>query len=49
VQLIAEQQEPIIYLVNPDYLCAISPRLKGTQPSVAPPAVWWNVEWLRLQ
>jgi peptide/nickel transport system substrate-binding protein len=49
VQIIAEQQEPIIYLVNPDYLCAISPRLKGAQPSVAPPQVWWNVEWLHLE
>ena len=49
VQLIAEQQEPIIYLVNPDYLCAVAPRLKGAQPSVAPPQVWWNVEWLRLE
>jgi peptide/nickel transport system substrate-binding protein len=49
VQLIAEQQEPIIFLVNPDYLCAIAPRLKGAQPSVAPPQVWWNVEWLRLE
>ena len=49
VQLIAEQQEPIIYLVNPDYLCAVAPRLKGPQPSVAPPQVWWNVEWLRLE
>jgi len=49
VQLIAEQQEPIVYLVNPDYLCAIAPRLKGAQPSVAPPQVWWNVEWLRLE
>ncbi len=49
VQLIAEQQEPIIYLVNPDYLCAVAPRVNGAQPSVAPPQVWWNVEWLRLQ
>jgi peptide/nickel transport system substrate-binding protein len=49
VQLIAERQEPIVYLVNPDYLCAISPNLKGAQPSVAPPQVWWNVEWLRLE
>ncbi len=49
VQLIAEQQEPIIYLVNPDSLCAIAPRVKGAQPSATPPQIWWNVEWLRLQ
>ncbi len=49
VQRIAVEQEPIIYLENPDYLCAIAPNLKGAQPSVAPPQVWWNVEWLRLE
>jgi len=49
VQRIAVEQEPIIYLVNPDYLCAIAPSLKGARPSVAPPQVWWNVEWLRLE
>jgi peptide/nickel transport system substrate-binding protein len=49
VQRIAVEQEPIVYLVNPDYLCAVSPHLKGTQPSVTPPPVWWNVEWLRLE
>jgi peptide/nickel transport system substrate-binding protein len=49
VQRIAVEQEPIIYLVNPDSLCAVSPNLKGAQPSVVPPQVWWNVEWLRLE
>jgi peptide/nickel transport system substrate-binding protein len=49
VQRIAVEQEPIIYLVNPDYLTAIAPNLKGTQPSMVPPQVWWNVEWLRLE
>jgi len=49
VQRIAVEQEPIIYLENPDYLCAIAPGLRGTEPSVAPPQIWWNVEWLRLE
>jgi peptide/nickel transport system substrate-binding protein len=49
VQRIAVEQEPIIYLVNPDSLCAIAPDLLGAQPSVEPPQVWWNVEWLRLE
>jgi peptide/nickel transport system substrate-binding protein len=49
VQSIAREQEPIIYTVNPDYLTAISPSLKGVQPSVVPPQVWWNVEWLKLE
>ena len=43
-QQIVRDQEPIIYLVNPDYLVAISPLLKGMQPGVAPPQLWRNVE-----
>lgn len=49
VQKIAVEQEPIIYLVNPDALAAIAPNLKGTQPSVTPPSIWWNVEWLHFE
>lgn len=49
VQRIAVEQEPIIYLINPDYLCAVAPELKGAQPAVEPPQVWWNVEWLKLE
>ena len=49
VQRIVVAEEPLIYLVNPDYLCAISPALQGAQPAVAPPQVLWNVEWLRLR
>ena len=36
-------------LVNPDYLCAIAPSVKGSQPTVTPPQVFWNIEWLRLE
>jgi peptide/nickel transport system substrate-binding protein len=49
VQAIAVEQEPIIYLLNPDYLYAVAPGLKGLQPSAAPPQILWNVEWLRLE
>jgi peptide/nickel transport system substrate-binding protein len=49
VQKIGMEQEPVLYLVNPDYLCAISPRLKGVAPSVAPPQLLWNIEWLHLE
>ena len=45
VQKIVFTEEPFIYLVNPDYLCAISPSVKGAQPTVATPQVWWNIEW----
>ena len=49
VQRIAMEQEPILYLVNPDYLYAISPALKGVAASAAPPHIWWNIEWLRIE
>ena len=49
MQRIAEEQEPIVQLVNPDYLCAIAPSVKGSQPTVTPPQVLWNIEWLRLE
>jgi peptide/nickel transport system substrate-binding protein len=49
VQRIAVDEEPIVYLVNPDYLTAISPSLHGAQPVAAPPQVLWNIEWLRLE
>ncbi len=49
VQRIVVEQEPIVYLVNPDYLAAISPALKGTEPVAAPPQILWNVERLRLE
>jgi peptide/nickel transport system substrate-binding protein len=49
VQRIAVEQEPFIYLVNPDYLAAISPSLRGVQPVTAPPQILWNIESLRLE
>ena len=49
VQRIVVEQEPIIYLVNPDYLAAISPRVHGALPTASPPQILWNVESLRLE
>ena len=49
VQRIAVEEEPIVYLVNPDYLAAISPALRGVQPVTAPPQVLWNIESLHLE
>ena len=49
IQQIVRAQEPLIYLLNPDYLMALSPALKGVQPAVAPPQILWNAEWLRLE
>lgn len=48
MQAIVAREEPIVYLVNPDYLFAASPALKGVKPVVAPPQLLWNVEWLRF-
>ena len=49
VQRIGMEQEPVLYLVNPDYLCAISPRVKGIEATAAPPQILWNIEWLKLE
>ncbi len=49
VQRIVAEQEPIIFRVNPDYLCAIAPSVRGAEPAVAPPQILWNIEWLRLE
>jgi peptide/nickel transport system substrate-binding protein len=47
MQEIVAAQQPIIYLVNPDYLYAISPAVKDVKPGISPPQLLWNVEWLR--
>ncbi len=49
VQQIVADQQPFIYLVYPNALIAISPRLKGVQPAVLAPGLVWNVENLRLE
>jgi ABC-type transport system substrate-binding protein len=47
MQEIVSAQQPIVYLVNPDYLYAISPAVKDVKPGITPPQLLWNVEWLR--
>jgi peptide/nickel transport system substrate-binding protein len=42
-------EEPFIYLVYPNALVAISPRMDGAEPAVIEPGLWWNVEDLRLR
>lgn len=49
VQQIVADQQPFIYLVYPNVLVAVSPRLQGVQPAVLEPALTWNVEDLRLR
>jgi peptide/nickel transport system substrate-binding protein len=49
VQQIVADEEPFIYLVYPNVLVAISPRLEGADPAVIEPELWWNAEELRLR
>ena len=49
VQQIVADQKPFIYLVYPNVLVAVSPRLRGVQPAVLTPNLFWNVEKLQLQ
>ena len=49
VQRILVEQEPVIYLVNPDSLTAIAPTLRGLRSSALFPQSLSNVESLRLQ
>ena len=49
VQQIVADEEPFIYLVYPNALVAVSPKLQGVQPAVLEPHLTWNVEQLRWQ
>jgi peptide/nickel transport system substrate-binding protein len=49
VQQIVAEQQPFIYLVNKDVLTAVSPAVVGAAPAVLNPAVFWNLETLRLK
>ena len=49
VQQIVADEQPFIYLVYPNTLVAVSPRLEGVKPVVLEPNLAWNVESLRLR
>ncbi|HEY2859496.1 MAG TPA: ABC transporter substrate-binding protein [Terracidiphilus sp.] len=49
VQQIIADQQPFLYLVYPNTLVAISPRLQGVEPAVLEPELFWNAERLRLR
>jgi peptide/nickel transport system substrate-binding protein len=49
VQQIVADEEPFIYLVYPDILVAVSPRVEDAQPAVIEPELWWNIEDLCLR
>jgi peptide/nickel transport system substrate-binding protein len=48
VQEIVAEQTPIIFLVHPDVLVAVSPSLRNAMPSPLPPHLYWNIEYLSL-
>jgi peptide/nickel transport system substrate-binding protein len=47
VQQIVADQQPFIYLVYPNALEAISPRLEDVQPSILSPRLVWNIDSIR--
>jgi len=49
VQQVVADQQPFIYLVYPNALYAVSPKLLGVHPAVLEPGLVWNVESLHLQ
>ncbi len=49
VQEIVAEEQPFIYLVYPNILAAISPRLQNVQPAVLEPNLVWNIERLSLR
>ena len=48
VQEIVSEQTPIIYLVHPNVLLAVSSSVGNAVPSALPPHLYWNVERLRI-
>jgi peptide/nickel transport system substrate-binding protein len=48
VQQIAADKVPILFLVNPNALSAISPNVKNVTPAVLAPQIYWNVEHLQV-
>jgi peptide/nickel transport system substrate-binding protein len=46
VQQIIADQQPFIYLVYPNLLYAVSPKLEGVQPAFLQPGLIWNAERL---
>lgn len=44
VQEVLRQKEPVIYLLHPDALTAVSPRLVGAKPAVFLPHTFWNAQ-----
>jgi peptide/nickel transport system substrate-binding protein len=48
VQAVIADQVPMVILVYPDVLAAVSPRVRNASPSQLPPHLYWNIEYLSL-
>ena len=48
LQLIAAEQAPFLFLVNPHALAAVSPMLTNVKPAALYPQIYWNAEYLAL-
>ena len=48
VQRIIWEEAPMLFLVHPNTLSAVSPKLRNTAPAVVRPAVYWNADKLSL-
>ena len=48
VQQIAADQAPILFLVNPNALSAVSPNVKNVTPAVLSPQIYWNADRLQV-
>jgi peptide/nickel transport system substrate-binding protein len=48
VQQIVADQAPILFLVNPNALAAVSPNLKNVAPAVLHPQIYWNADRLQM-
>ena len=48
VQQIVRDQVPCVFLVNPDAMCAVSPKLRNAAPALVWPQVFWNADQLAV-
>jgi peptide/nickel transport system substrate-binding protein len=48
VQQIVADKAPMLFLVNPNVLAAVSPNLKNVTPAVLTPQIYWNVDRLQM-
>lgn len=48
VQQIAQEKAPMLFLVNPNALSAVSPNVKNVTPATLRPQIYWNAERLAV-